>query len=132
MGLREKRILHQLKTEVLPAYEAAAAKAAGGTKIAWDIDWESFSDCDEAAVARIERWGFKRIIDAIAAVCVDELGKQALQEGLKKIHVKQVNNIDNVAASMANKTLWVCINFSDFYKGYLSEFTIQEVLENGL
>lgn len=131
VGLREKRIIHQLQNKTIPAYEAAWAKKAG-TKITLQVDWDSFSGCNEEVLERVERLGLKKISEAIDGVCVDNLGKEALQEGLSLVYLKQVNDRASVAASMASKTLKVCANFSDIYKGYVSEFTIQEVLENGL
>ncbi|MBE9041206.1 hypothetical protein IQ235_10490 [Oscillatoriales cyanobacterium LEGE 11467] len=131
MGLREKRIIHQLQNKTIPAYEAAWAKKAG-TKIKLQVDWDSFSDCNEEILERVERFGLKKISEAIDAVCVDNLGKEAIQDGLKAIDLKHVPDRASVAASMANTTLKVCVDFSDIYKGYVSEFTIQEVLENGL
>ncbi|MDY6938348.1 MAG: hypothetical protein SWY16_11840 [Cyanobacteriota bacterium] len=131
MGLREKRIIHQLQNQTIPAYEAALAKKTG-TQIPLEVDWDSFSGCNEEVLERVERFGLKKIADAIDGVCVDDLGKEALKEGLGAIYLVKADDRSHVSASMAGKILKVCVDFSDIYKGYVSEFTIQEVLENGL
>lgn len=132
MGLREKRLIHRLHAEVLPKYEAAWHQKTGGASIELQVDWDSFSGCNEEALERIERYCLRKITEAIANICTDDFGKKALRDGLNAIYVKQVNDSSKVSASMDTQTLKLYLNVADFYKGYLSEFQIQEILENGL
>jgi hypothetical protein len=132
MGLREKRLIHRLHAEVLPKYEAAWHQKTGGASIELQVDWDSFSGCDEDALERVERFGLKKISAAIASICADDFGRKAIRDGLNAIYIKQVSDSSKVSASMDSYMLKICLNVSDFYNGYLSEFQIQEVLENGL
>ncbi len=132
MGLREKRLIHRLHAEVLPKYEAAWHQKTGGASIELQVDWDSFSGCNEEALERIERFGLNKISAAIVSICADDFGRHAIRDGLKAVCIKQVNDSSHVSASMDDYMLKICLNVADFYKGYLSEFQIQEVLENGL
>jgi hypothetical protein len=132
MGLREKRLIHRLHAEVLPKYEAVWHQKTGGASIELQVDWDSFSGCDEESLERIERLGLKKISEAIASICIDDFGRKAIRDGLKSIYIKQVSDSAKISAYMDSYTLKVCLNCSDFYHGYLSEFQIQDILENGL
>lgn len=132
MGLREKRLIHRLHAEVLPKYEAALRQEIRGGTIEWLVNWDSFSNCDEEALERLERFGLRKIFDAIESICVDDFGRAAIRDGLNMIYIQQVDDSSQVTVGMDDDTLKVFLNCSDFYHGYISEFKIQEVLENGL
>ncbi|HIK51590.1 MAG TPA: hypothetical protein IGS17_11815 [Oscillatoriales cyanobacterium M59_W2019_021] len=132
MGLREKRLIHRLHAEVLPKYEAALRQETGGGAIEWQVNWDSFSNCDEEALERLERFGLRKISEAIESICIDDFGRKAVRDGLKMIYIQQVDDSSQVAVAMDEDTLKVFLNCADFYHGYVSEFKIQEVLENGL
>jgi hypothetical protein len=87
MGLREKRALHDLKTEAQPRYQAEL-DALLGWHIPIDLDWESFPEL-EAPIEGFMRndfaHSFKLMLNVMQSIIADDIGKNAVRENISAI-----------------------------------------------
>ena len=90
MGLEEKRLVKQLKEEVVPKYEKELQEIAGN-QISYDLDWDSFAD-DMDALNYVESRILTEVSNAFRDLCKDDLGKDAVKESVKKVNVKNLSS----------------------------------------
>lgn len=96
MGLAERRAAKNFQDETYPKLKAEI-DAAAGFETNLEIDWTSLATDDMAHLYE-ECWPkvyFRPLVDAFTAVCVDDMGKEALAEGLKQIVIKNENDRSN-------------------------------------
>ena len=88
MGLQERRLIKELKETILPKRERHITETYGAT-ITYDVDWESFGD-NYDALKRIDDLSCDNLQRALSAVAEDDLGKEALREGIKVVRLRNV------------------------------------------
>jgi hypothetical protein len=89
MGLAERRAIKDFQDNVLPGWHKKINDAAG-IEVPLEIDWESLGIEDETHLYN-ECWPkvfFVPLVEAFKSVARDDMGKEALREGLKKVIVK--------------------------------------------
>ncbi|ELY72307.1 hypothetical protein [Natrinema pallidum] len=87
MNLKNKRKVKQFEEEELPSLKESMDDAAG-FEVDLDIEWESLIDERVNDDLWFEGWTkvyFQPTIDALEAICSDELGREALQADLESI-----------------------------------------------
>ncbi|MBO0869466.1 MAG: hypothetical protein J2P15_12955 [Micromonosporaceae bacterium] len=89
MGLAERRAAEQFKTEQYPEWKRRIDQAAG-FEVPVEVNWDQL-----AVDGYAESYGqffpkvfFEPLERALAAVTIDQMGKDALKAGLKQIIVK--------------------------------------------
>ena len=87
MGLAEKRALAKLRDEVLPKYQTEIQQITG-VPIAYDVDWDSFTD-NPSAMGYLEDKCLKPLSDIFQEITRDKIGKEAVAESIKQIHLSQ-------------------------------------------
>ncbi|ADV50445.1 hypothetical protein I2486_15705 [Cellulophaga sp. E16_2] len=96
MGLKEKKITKQFQDEQFPALKEQLIKAAGfdaPLEIEWDTLFENrFMHLYMETYPKIY---FQPLIEAFTAITADDMGKEALKEGLKKIVIVNRDNHHN-------------------------------------
>ncbi|RKH37602.1 hypothetical protein D7Y23_39055 [Corallococcus sp. AB050B] len=85
MGLAERQELAAFKQDTFPPKLAELREAASGAEFQVTLDEESFTSA--AAVQMLSNGVFDRLIDDLKHVCRDAIGKQAVREGLRTVHV---------------------------------------------
>jgi hypothetical protein len=88
MGLAERRAAAEFQTAVFPGLKQQIDGAAG-FEVPMEIDWQSLAQPNDAHLYN-EYWTkiyFEPLIGAFRRVCADDVGKEALKGGLKKIEV---------------------------------------------
>ncbi|MDI3288868.1 hypothetical protein [Polyangium sp. 15x6] len=95
MGLIEKRLIKEAKESWLPDEQKAIQDAAGAPVVV-DVDWATF-ETDEAALKYVQHLGVRLLANAFRVICVDDLGKEAVREGVKRV---VVTNLKEGAASV--------------------------------
>ncbi|MDQ7825882.1 MAG: hypothetical protein RDV48_23975 [Candidatus Eremiobacteraeota bacterium] len=128
MGLEEKRVIKKLQEEVLPRYHDELA-ALAGREIPVTVAWESFSE-DLRAMKFFENQGLKYMVSAVKAVCKDDIGREAVNKGLKEI--KFVNLDDPAGCGVTFAGGVVLVKGSWAKAGYPQEGDIRKAIENGL
>jgi hypothetical protein len=86
MGLAERRATKEFQDHALPALRAEI-DALCGQPVELEIHWEQLAKEDYAHVYD-ESWRkvyFQPVLSALTSICRDELGKEAIKAGLKKI-----------------------------------------------
>jgi hypothetical protein len=86
MGLAERRATKEFQEKVLPGLRAEIAKLAGAA-VELEIQWEQLAKEDQAS-SYAENWRkvyFQPVITALRSITRDQIGKDAITGGLKKI-----------------------------------------------
>ena len=94
MGLAERRAAKEFETKVFPGWKDKIIGVAQ-FDVPLEVDWEALAAPDYAHLYA-ECWPkvyFQPLVQALTAVCVDDMGKDALRAALKKIVV--TNRSDN-------------------------------------
>jgi hypothetical protein len=138
MGLREKRALHQLRTEIVPQFQAELDSVVG-FHIELTIDWDTLPERDEP-IQGIMRddyaYSFRMILDVMKAIVVDDIGKNSLQSSVESIVLVNYNQTGSDTGSRAiilnNKRLefhcgWGSYS-SEYYDNYNNE--VQHLIED--
>lgn len=84
MGVNERRKIKELQDTTFPERTAELAEICGGGSITYEVDWESFAD-DMEALNFFDNLSCNYISMALRVICIDDLGKEAVREGLKLI-----------------------------------------------
>jgi hypothetical protein len=130
MGLNERRKMKELQTESFPERTAELTEITGGT-IAYDVDWDSFSD-DLEGLNFLDNLSCHRTNMALRVICSDDLGKEAVQESLKTIKLKNVPNKADMKITFGNGVLEMHCAYALRTDGMYSDNEIRAVLEKGL
>jgi hypothetical protein len=87
MGLREKRALNTLKTEIVPKYQVLLDNAVG-FHIELGIDWDSLPEREEPLDGLLRddcASSFALVVEVMKAITIDDIGKNALHEKINSI-----------------------------------------------
>ena len=89
MGLMERRKIKELQETTLPERVQEIAEICGKA-IPYDVDWDSLAvdDYAEQYDDYLPKVFFKPLIEALKAITFDEMGKEAIQAGLKKVVIR--------------------------------------------
>lgn len=90
MGLNEKRKMKELQ-EITLVERAAELTEICGCVISYEVDWDSFAD-DLEALNFVDNLSCHRANMAFRVICADDLGKEAVQESVKSIRLKNVKS----------------------------------------
>jgi hypothetical protein len=96
MGLEERRKMKDLQDTVLPARTKEIEQICG-KPIPYEVDWDSFDTFE--ALNFLDNTSCHRVNMALRVICKDDLGKEAVGEGLKLIKLKNVK--DKAAMKLA-------------------------------
>ena len=99
MGLVEKRMLAQLRDEIVPKYQAELREITGN-KIVYDVDFDSFAN-SLTAMGNMETKCLKPLGEVFRAITVDDLGKDAVRQNIKVIKLSH----GDATSSISNFTL---------------------------
>jgi hypothetical protein len=103
MGLAEKRLAEEIKTDKLPAFEAKLQDRAG-YPIKVDIDWATFTAFDQYPLSRLDIV-FDDIEGFVKKICQDDMGKEALKDKMSTIHLTNSNDREAVRMELKDNTL---------------------------
>ena len=106
MGLVEKRLAETLKTTIVPQFELKLQQVAGYL-IQVNIDWVSLTAFDSYPLSRLENYVFSDIEGAIKKICKDDMGKEALKEKLKAIHITNTDTMELFTIEFKESTLFL-------------------------
>jgi hypothetical protein len=89
MGLAERRAVKAFSEGTYPQLKQDIDTAAG-FNVAMDINWDSLATDDYAHLYEdaFPKVYFRPLLEAIKAIGIDDLGKEALQSGLKKVVIE--------------------------------------------
>lgn len=96
MGLAERRAAKNFEDNNYPGLKSEI-DAAAGFETDIEVNWASLA-VDDYGHMYEEAFGkvyFQPLIAAFAAICIDNMGKEALKSGLKKIVIKNESDRSN-------------------------------------
>lgn len=92
MGLAERRAIKEFQDNHLPKLQAEI-HAAAGFPVPVEITWDQLATEGQSSLY-VEAWTeifFKPVIEALRRIGVDDMGKDALKAGLKKIEFRNAS-----------------------------------------
>jgi hypothetical protein len=129
MGLNERRKIKELQEVVLPA-RVKEIEEICGAPVPYEVDWDSFAD-DLDALSFMDNLSCHRLNMALRGICIDELGKQAVRDGLKLIRLKNVAK-GAMKLSFTGSVLEMHCAYALHADGMWSDSQIREELVNKL
>ncbi len=130
MGLAERRKIKELQDTTFPERTAELAEITGGS-IGYEVDWDSFSD-DLEGLNFLDNLSCHRTNMALRVICSDDLGKEAVQEQLKSIRLKNVKDKADMLCAFKDGVLEMHCAYAQRTDGMFSDNQIREVLMAGL
>jgi hypothetical protein len=88
MGLNERRKMKELQETTLPE-RVKEIEEICGCPIPYEVDWDSFAE-DLEGLNFLDNLSCHRLNMALRVICADELGKEAVRDGLKLIRLRNV------------------------------------------
>jgi len=130
MGLAEKRKIKELQDVTFPERVKEIEEICGAA-IPYEVDWNSLAD-DAEALNFIDNLSCHRLNMALRMICQDELGKEALRDGLKLVKLKNVADKGNMLIRFGGGVLEMHCAYALRTDGMYSDGEIRQVLEAGL
>ena len=126
MGLAERRKIKELQDVTLPG-RVREIEEICGAPIPYEVDWESLAD-DAEALNFLDNISCHRLNMALRAICLDEMGKEAVREGLKKVRLKNVKSQGEMRMTFEGGVLEMHCAYALRTDGMFSDNAIRELL----
>jgi hypothetical protein len=135
MGLAERRGVERFRNDDYPGWKAKIDEATGfdvPVEVAWDeLEAPGYADSYPSFFPKVY---FEPLVDALTAVTVDELGRNAVRDGLKKIIVRNSGQYGSNQGLAFDEGTLTFDHKPDTNVDYGAERAkgIQKILESGL
>ncbi|QCE41813.1 hypothetical protein [Psychroserpens sp. NJDZ02] len=131
MGLQEKKAIRMVEEQYLADYQKEINEAAG-KELPITINWDTF---ELDYIKFVPSVCLHRLTDGLTSICADDLGKEAVQEGINTI---VVNCIPNEGAEEKKSlkiedgvfTLTAC--WGGHHSGCFPDIALKTFIENNL
>ena len=130
MGLNERRKIKELQDTTFPG-RVKEIEEICGAPIPYDVDWESLAD-DAQGINYIDNISCHRLNMALRVICQDDMGKQAVREGLKMVKLKNVKDEASKKMSFTGGVLEMHVPYAQGASGMFSDGEIRQLLEKNL
>src|SRR5262245_29219227 len=130
MGLDERRRIKELQEVTLPG-RVQEVQEICGSPIPYEVDWASFAD-DAEGLNFLDNISCHRLNMALRTICVDDLGREAVREGLKQIKLKNVKDKAQMKIGFDGGVLEMHCAYALRTDGMYSDNEIREVLMSKL
>jgi hypothetical protein len=130
MGLSERRKIKELQEKTFPERTKELLEITG-SPIVYEIDWASFED-DLEGLNFLDNLSCHRTNMALRVICSDELGKEAVRDGLKIIKLANVKQKSGMSITFAGGVLDMKCAYALRTEGMHSDAVIRNVLMKGL
>jgi len=134
MGLAERRAAKEFEDRMFPALKERVDKAAG-FEVIMDVQWQTLAKQEYAHLYGecFPKIYFTPLIDALKSITKDNLGKEALKKGLKRVVVKNVSgNYYGSGFTFDDGVLTLDHDFANADSVEERRDAIQKLLENAL
>jgi len=129
MGLAEKRKIKEYQDTIIPSRQQVVTEMTGAM-IQYDVKWESFEDFD--SLNFFDNCGLYRVEMALRMICVDDMSKEAIQEGLSSVSFENVKDKADNTISFSGGVLEMRCAYGQRLDGVILEGEIKKVIEDGL
>ena len=124
MGLNERRKIKEIQETVLPG-RVKEIEEICGKAIPYEVDFDSMAD-DLNALNFVDNCSCHRLNMALRVICQDDMGKEAVREGLKLIKLKNVKDKGAMKLAFEGGTLEMHNAYAQ--QAYFSDNEIRELL----
>lgn len=130
MGLIEKRLIKEAK-ETWVLEEQKDMRAIANSDVVIDIDWATF-ESDEPALRNLQHLGVRKLSNAFRVVCVDDLGKEAVRDSIKRVVVTNDKDVKEASVNLDAGTVTLRCAFAKGSDGCMGDLAIARALERML
>jgi hypothetical protein len=130
MGLNERRKIKELQDTTFPERTKEIEEICGKA-VPYEVDWHSLAD-DMEGLNFIDNLSCHRLNMALRVICQDEMGKQAVRDGLKLVKLKNVKNKSDMRMTFENGALEMHCAYAQRTDGMFSDNDIRTLLVNKL
>jgi hypothetical protein len=130
VGLNERRKIKELQDVTFPG-RVKEIEEICGAPIPYEVDWESLSD-DLEGLNFIDNISCHRLNMALRVICQDDMGKQAVRDGLKLVKLKNVKDQAAKKISFSGGVLEMQCAYALRTDGMFSDNEIRQLLEKNL
>ena len=130
MGLNERRRIKELQDVTFPD-RVKEIEDICGKPIPYEVDWDSLAD-DATGLNFIDNLSCHRLNMALRVICSDDMGKQAVRDGLTLIKLKNVTDVDAMRISFDSGVLEMHCAYAQGTTGMHSDTAIRALLEKSL
>lgn len=130
MGLAEKRKIKELLETTLPE-RVKEIEEICGRAIPYEIDWNSLAE-DAEALNYLDNISCHRLNMALRVICQDDLGKEAIRDGLTLVKLKNVKDKASMKMAFDDGVLEMHCDYAKGASGMFSDGEIRELLMNKL
>ena len=126
MGLNERRKVKELQDVTFPG-RVKEIEEICGKAIPYDVDWQSLAD-DGPGLNFIDNLSCHRLNMALRVICCDEMGKEAVRDGLKQVKLKNVKDVAEKKMSFDGGVLEMHCAYAQGTAGMHGDNEIRELL----
>jgi len=126
MGLNERRKIKELQETTFPG-RVQEIQEICGKPIPYEVDWDSLAD-DAEGLNFIDNLSCHRLNMALRVICSDEMGKEAVREGLRLIKLKNVKDKTAMNITFEGGVLEMHCAYALRTEGMFSDGQIRELL----
>ncbi|HYM00652.1 MAG TPA: hypothetical protein VEZ90_16985 [Blastocatellia bacterium] len=130
MGLNERRKIKELQEVTFPE-RVKEIKDICGKAIPYEVDWESMSD-DYQALNFLDNLACHRLNMALRTICLDDLGKEAVRDGLKLVKLRNVKTQEEKKMTFEGGVLEIHCAYALLSDGIFSDSDIAALLSRSL
>ena len=130
MGLNERRKIKELQDVTFPG-RVKEIEEICGKAIPYEVDWNSLSD-DAEGLNFIDNLSCHRLNMALRVICQDEMGKQAVRDGLRLVKLKNVRDKPAMKMSFEGGVLEMHCAYALRTDGMFSDAQIRTLLTDKL
>ena len=126
MGLEERRKIKELQDVTLPG-RVKEIEEICGKAIQYEVDWPSLAD-DAEGLNFMDNISCHRLNMALRTICVDDMGREAVRDGLTLIRLKNVKSRDAMHIAFDGGVLEMHCAYAMRTDGMFSDNEIREAL----
>lgn len=130
MGLDERRRIKELQDVTIPE-RVREIEEICGAPIPYEVDWETLAN-DAAGLNFIDNLSCHRLNMALRVICQDDMGREAVREGLTLIKLANVADIGSMSISFEGGVLEMHCAYAQGTSGMYSDDEIRNLLLAGL
>jgi len=130
MGLNERRKMQELQDVTFPG-RVKEIEEICGTAIPYQVDWDSLAN-DSEGLKYIDNVSCHRLNMALRVICQDDMGKNAVRDGLKQVRLKSVKDKAAMKILFQDGVLEMHCAYALGAGGMFSDTDIRQVLERCL
>ena len=130
MGLNERRKIKELQDITFPG-RVKEIEEICGAPIPYEVDWDSLAD-DVEGLNFIDNISCHRLNMALRVICQDDMGKQAVRDGLKLVKLKNVKDKAAMQMQFQDGVLEMHCAYALGASGMFDDNEIRKLLEKNL